>query len=165
MKETATQLPFEKKSVGTSPWRVDGIGLVTGTAKFVDDMFFKNLLHAKILGSPHAHARILDIDTTEAEKLPGVRYILRWDDPEVMKSEIIGKTAGFFGIDRALANRPAALLADEPTGNLDSKSSADILSMLQQLNAEGMTIVLVTHDPNIAKGARRVLRLKDGLLE
>jgi putative selenate reductase molybdopterin-binding subunit len=75
MKET-TSLPFEKKSVGTSPWRVDGIGLVTGTAKFTDDMFFKNLLHAKIMGSPHAHARILDIDTSEAEKLPGVVIVL-----------------------------------------------------------------------------------------
>ena len=71
MKETTT-LPFEKTSVGTSPWRVDGIGLVTGSAKFTDDIFLKGMLHAKILGSPHAHARILDIDTTEAEKLPGV---------------------------------------------------------------------------------------------
>ena len=75
MKEAST-LPFEKKSVGTSPWRVDGIGLVTGSAKFTDDIFLKNMLHAKILGSPHAHARILDIDTTEAEKLPGVAIVL-----------------------------------------------------------------------------------------
>src|SRR5258706_6801463 len=73
-----TTLPFEKTSVGTSPWRVDGIGLVTGSAKFTDDMFFKNMLHAKILGSPHAHARILDIDTTEAEKLPGVVIVLTY---------------------------------------------------------------------------------------
>jgi len=69
------------------------------------------------------------------------------------------------GIARALVNRPAILLADEPTGNLDSKSSADILTMLQGLHQEGMTIVLVTHDPGIAKGAGRVLRLKDGRLE
>ena len=75
MKETAA-LPFEKKAVGTSPWRVDGIGLVTGTAKFTDDIFLKSMLHAKILGSPHAHARILDIDTTEAEKFPGVVLVL-----------------------------------------------------------------------------------------
>ncbi len=75
MKET-TQIPFEKTSVGTSPWRVDGIGLVTGSAKFTDDIFLKGMLHAKILGSPHAHARILDIDTTEAEKLPGVVLVL-----------------------------------------------------------------------------------------
>ncbi len=77
MKDTTT-LPFEKHSVGTSPWRVDGIGLVTGSAKFTDDIFLKNMLHAKILGSPHAHARILDIDTTEAEKLPGVVIVLTY---------------------------------------------------------------------------------------
>ena len=69
-------IPFEKTSVGTSPWRVDGIGLVTGSAKFTDDIFLKGMLHAKILGSPHAHARILDIDTMEAEKLPGVVIVL-----------------------------------------------------------------------------------------
>src|SRR5439155_16074914 len=69
-------IPFEKTSVGTSPWRVDGIGLVTGSAKFTDDIFLKGMLHGKILGSPHAHARILDIDTTEAEKLPGVVIVL-----------------------------------------------------------------------------------------
>jgi len=75
MKET-TALPFKKTSVGTSPWRVDGIGLVTGSAKFTDDIFLKGMLYAKILGSPHAHARIVDIDTTEAEKLPGVVLVL-----------------------------------------------------------------------------------------
>jgi len=79
--------------------------------------------------------------------------------------ELSGGERQRVGIARALANRPAMLLADEPTGNLDSKSSADILGMLQGLHQEGMTIVLVTHDPNIAKGAGRVLRLKDGKLE
>jgi putative selenate reductase molybdopterin-binding subunit len=72
----ATTLPFEKTSVGTSPWRVDGIGLVTGSAKFTDDIYLKGMLYAKILGSPHAHARIINIDTSEAEKLPGVVLVL-----------------------------------------------------------------------------------------
>jgi putative ABC transport system ATP-binding protein len=79
--------------------------------------------------------------------------------------ELSGGERQRVGIARALVNRPAVLLADEPTGNLDSKSSAEILGMFQDLHREGMTIVLVTHDPNIAKGAQRVLRLKDGLLE
>ena len=79
--------------------------------------------------------------------------------------ELSGGERQRVGIARALTNRPAVLLADEPTGNLDSKSSAEILGMFQDLHREGMTIVLVTHDPNIAKGAQRVLRLKDGLLE
>ena len=79
--------------------------------------------------------------------------------------ELSGGERQRVGIARALGNRPSILLADEPTGNLDSQSSADILGMFQTLHKEGMTIVLVTHDPNIAKGAQRVLKLKDGKLE
>ena len=68
------------------------------------------------------------------------------------------------GIARALANRPAVLLADEPTGNLDSKSSEDILGLFRELHGEGMTIILVTHDAAISKAAQRTIRIKDGRL-
>ncbi len=63
---------------------------------------------------------------------------------------------------RALANRPAIILADEPTGNLDSKASRDILNLLQELNQSGMTIIMVTHDPKIAEETHRIIRMKDG---
>lgn len=66
---------------------------------------------------------------------------------------------------RALANNPSIILADEPTGNLDSKSSADILSLLKELNDGGMTIAMVTHDPKIAEGTQRTIRIKDGKIE
>ncbi len=69
------------------------------------------------------------------------------------------------GIARALSNRPALLLADEPTGNLDSKSSAEILQLFKDLHAQGMTILLVTHDPNIGAAAQRTIRLRDGVVE
>ena len=68
-------------------------------------------------------------------------------------------------IARALITRPALLLADEPTGNLDSKSSIEILALFEQLNAQGITVVLVTHEPDIAEHARRVLTVRDGLLD
>ena len=82
-----------------------------------------------------------------------------------LPAELSGGEQQRAAVARALVNEPELLLADEPTGNLDSKSSADILGMFQGLHQEGLTIVLVTHDPGIAKGAQRVLRLKDGNLE
>ncbi len=63
---------------------------------------------------------------------------------------------------RSLANNPSVILADEPTGNLDSKSSAEILELLQTLNKNGMTIIMVTHDPKIAAGTHRTIHMKDG---
>ena len=68
-------------------------------------------------------------------------------------------------IARSLVNKPALVLADEPTGNLDSHTSVEILQMFQQLNAEGITVILVTHDPNVAQYAHRTIRIADGLIE
>lgn len=65
-------------------------------------------------------------------------------------------------ISRALVGKPAILLADEPTGNLDSKTSQEIMALIDQLHEEGQTIIMVTHEPDIAAHCRRVIRLEDG---
>ena len=65
-------------------------------------------------------------------------------------------------VARALVTEPALLLADEPTGNLDTQSSADVLAVLDRLNRSGRTIVLITHEPDVAEHARRLIRLVDG---
>ena len=65
-------------------------------------------------------------------------------------------------IARALVARPSILLADEPTGNLDSRTSAEILGLFDQLHREGQTIIMVTHEADVARHARRILRMKDG---
>jgi putative ABC transport system ATP-binding protein len=65
-------------------------------------------------------------------------------------------------IARAMICNPSILLADEPTGNLDSKTSEDILALFDQLHAEGQTIILVTHEESVAQHAKRILRMKDG---
>src|SRR5262249_6251162 len=67
-------------------------------------------------------------------------------------------------IARALVNRPSLLLADEPTGNLDSRTSVEVMGIFQELNEQGLTVLLVTHESDIAEHARRVVTFKDGLL-
>jgi len=68
-------------------------------------------------------------------------------------------------IARSLANDPYFILADEPTGNLDSLTTADILDLLSELNKNGKTIIMVTHEPDVGKRAKRIVRLKDGMVQ
>ncbi len=80
-------------------------------------------------------------------------------------SELSGGQRQRVAIARALINNPAILLADEPTGNLDSKTSEEIMALFDELHADGQTIILVTHENDIADYAHRVVTLRDGLIE
>lgn len=80
-------------------------------------------------------------------------------------AEMSGGQQQRVAIARAIAAAPPLILADEPTGNLDSKSSRDIMEILNQLNEQGNTIVLITHDDGIAANAKRVVRIMDGKIE
>jgi len=80
-------------------------------------------------------------------------------------NELSGGQRQRVALARALVNSPSIILADEPTGNLDSKTSVDILSLLDEIQRQGNTLIIVTHEEDIAKHARRIIRLKDGAIE
>ena len=80
-------------------------------------------------------------------------------------SELSGGQQQRVAIARALVNKPSILFADEPTGNLDSKTGEDVMNLFKGLNQEGQTIILITHEENIAMQSKRIVNIKDGLIE
>ena len=86
------------------------------------------------------------------------------DKADRLPNQISGGEKERVAIARAIVNEPPVLLADEPTGNLDTKTTAEIMELLQSLNSEGMTIIMVTHSPECARYARRIMQVSDGRL-
>jgi putative ABC transport system ATP-binding protein len=80
-------------------------------------------------------------------------------------SQLSGGQQQRVAIARALVNEPSILLADEPTGNLDSKSEKEVMAIFHELNAGGITVILVTHNQEIANHARRTIRIRDGIIQ
>ena len=111
----------------------------------------------KYAGVPH--------DEQVQRALEALEHVGLGDRVEHKPNEMSGGQQQRVAIARALVNRPAILLADEPTGNLDSHTSEEIMALIQQLNDQGMTIVMVTHEEDIAEHSTRVVRFLDGRLE
>jgi putative ABC transport system ATP-binding protein len=106
---------------------------------------------------------------TKAERLEKARQVL---EAVGLKERMMHKPNELSGgqrqrvaVARALVNNPAIILADEPTGNLDSKTSYEIMELFEQIHKAGNTVILVTHEPDIAKHAHRIVRMRDGNIE
>ena len=91
-----------------------------------------------------------------------LRYVDLGDRARHWPAQLSGGEQQRVAIARALANRPALLLADEPTGELDAKTGREIIDLFGRLNADGTTVVVVTHDEDLARAARRVVHMRDG---
>jgi putative ABC transport system ATP-binding protein len=106
---------------------------------------------------------------SKAERLAKARHVLEsvglGDRMDHKPNELSGGQRQRVAVARALVNDPAIILADEPTGNLDTKTSIEIMALFEKIHNAGNTVILVTHEPDIAEHAHRVVRLRDGLVE
>ena len=126
--------------------------------------FFNLIGNLTVADNVELPALLAGVSTSEARRLREklLTDLGIADKAQSVPSKLSGGQQQRVALARALVNRPAVLLADEPTGNLDSQSTGEVLGLLKSMNAQGQTILLVTHDPRVASMADRVIMMRDG---
>lgn len=151
------KVPFANQKK-LSFFRRDNIGFIVQSFALIEDcnVFYNVSLPLKYKGIGN---REIAKKTNEVLKLVGLS-----DKSKVLPSELSGGQKQRVAIARAIVNSPAVLLADEPTGSLDSQTANEIMSILKELHSKGTTIIIVTHDHNIASQCDKIILMQDGIL-
>ena len=156
LKPTSGRIFFGDRDVTELPPEKRGIGLV-----FQNYALYPHMTVAQNIAFPLVNRKenreLIQQKTQQMAKLVQVEELL-----SRKPGQLSGGQQQRVSIARALAGNPSLILADEPTGALDSKTSRDVLNFLKQINEEGNTIVMITHDNSIAVEAKRVIRIADG---
>ena len=113
---------------------------------------------------PLMYDRVHRIKNPRQAAIQALERVGLGDRMDHIPNQLSGGQQQRVAIARALVNQPAILLADEPTGNLDSRTSLDVISVFQELNEQGITVILVTHERDLAQYTRRIVELQDGLV-
>ena len=129
--------------------------------------FFNLIGNLTVADNVELPALLAGVSTSEARRLREklLTDLGIADKAGSVPSKLSGGQQQRVALARALVNHPAVLLADEPTGNLDSQSTGEVLGLLKSMNAQGQTILLVTHDPRVASMADRVVMMRDGQIK
>lgn len=163
-KPTAGQILLDGKDLSAVPearlaaFRRKNLGFVFQDFNLLDNFTLEDNIYLPLVLSrvpyEEMHRRLMPL-----AKLLGISALLK-----KYPYEVSGGQKQRAAVARALITQPSLILADEPTGNLDSKTSAEIMAMFRELHAQGNTIVLITHDNDVAKQAPRSIRIRDGQL-
>jgi putative ABC transport system ATP-binding protein len=144
---------------GAARFRRRQVGIIFQFFNLLDDMTVADnvLLPAQLAGVPSSKARARLDELLTALRIGKHR--------NAYPARLSGGERQRVAIARALVNRPSIILADEPTGNLDSQTGEEVMALFDELYERGNTLIVVTHEEEVARHSRRILRLRDGLIE